>query len=389
MNLDHKLRRWREAGLIDDATSARIAAFEHAERRPLGMYALIGLGASTVGLGLVSLVAANWEVIPAALKLTVDLVLGVGLALLIQLAFSRQWRLAREALITIFYGYTLASLALVGQIYQLNSPPYQALLTWSLATLPLCLLAESLFLSMLYTAGVVTAHVFALAELVEVLEVARNDGFARNLMASVVFVSPLVYVLLSFVPWLVARRPQYVFSLRLFGASGVLFGGFALAFFWYESLDADETLTWALGVTLLIALGFSWALSRLMAAEPGRMGIGLASVVPAAWLLLAAGTGVPHGSADYLGGLSQVAWLGLCALVSYRALWLRLFHALTAALALRILVIYFEVFGSLLDTGVGLLTGGILTLLIAWFWQKKIRQLGQHVRAEEGGPHAA
>jgi hypothetical protein len=47
------------------------------------------------------------------------------------------------------------------------------------------------------------------------------------------------------------------------------------------------------------------------------------------------------------------------------------------------------VFGSLLDTGVGLLTGGVLTLLIAWFWQKKMRQLGRSVRAEEGGPHAA
>jgi hypothetical protein len=52
-------------------------------------------------------------------------------------------------------------------------------------------------------------------------------------------------------------------------------------------------------------------------------------------------------------------------------------------------VIYFEVFGSLLDTGVGLVTGGILTLLIAWFWQKKMRQLGQKVRAEPGGPDAA
>jgi uncharacterized membrane protein len=388
MNLDHKLRRWREAGLIDEATSARIAAFEHAERRPLGMYTLIGLGASTVGLGLVSLVAANWEVIPAALKLTVDLLLGVGLAFLIQLASSRQWRLAREAMITVFYGYTLASLALVGQIYQLHSPPYQALLTWSLATLPLCLLGESLFLSMLYTAGVVTTHVFALAELVEVLEVGRNDQFARNVISSAVFVSPLLYVLLSFLPWLVARRPHYVYSLRLFGGSGVFLGGFALAFFWYESLDRDDTLTWAVGLTLLIAIGFSWYLSRLLHAESARVRFALASLVPAAWLLLAAASGIPHGSADYLGGLSQVAWLGLCAVVSYRVLWLRLFHALTAALALRILVIYFEVFGSLLDTGVGLVTGGILTLLIAWFWQKKMRQLGQSVRARAGGPHA-
>jgi uncharacterized membrane protein len=66
-----------------------------------------------------------------------------------------------------------------------------------------------------------------------------------------------------------------------------------------------------------------------------------------------------------------------------------LFHALTALLALRILVVYFEVFGSLLDTGVGLVTGGLLTLLIAWFWQKKVRKLGQRAAVQTGGSHAA
>lgn len=389
MNLNQKLRRWREAGLIDEATSARIASFEHAQRRPLGMYTLIGLGASTVGLGLVSLVAANWEVIPAALKLSVDLSLGVALALFASLAISRQWRLAREAVITIFYGYTLASLALVGQVYQLNAPTYQALLTWSLATLPLCLLAESLFVSLLCTAGLATTHAVALAELFEVLDVSHSDALARNVITSAIFVSPLVYVVLSFVPWLSARRPHYVYSLRLCGGSGVVLGGFALAFLWYDSLAAGERLTWALGVTFVIAIGFSAFLMRFLQDEPARTRVALASVVPAAWVLLTAAGGIAHGSADYLGGLSQVAWLGLCALVSYRVLWLRLFHALSALLALRILVIYFEVFGSLLDTGVGLVSGGVLTLLIAWFWQKKMRQLGHQARTDAGGTHAA
>ena len=33
-----------------------------------------------------------------------------------------------EVLITVFYGFTLASIALVGQVYQLTAPAYQALL---------------------------------------------------------------------------------------------------------------------------------------------------------------------------------------------------------------------------------------------------------------------
>jgi len=386
MNLDQKLRRWREAGLIDEVASVRIAEFEHAQRRPIGMYTLVGLGASTIGLGLVSLVAANWEVIPAALKLAVDLVLGVGLALLIELAVSRGWRLAREALIVVFYGYTLASLALVGQIYQLDSPTYQALTLWSFATLPLCLLGESLFLSVLYTAGLVTTHAFALSALFDALEASANDALGRNVAACAVFASPLVYVLLSFVPWLRAHRRHYVSTLRATGVLGIVLGGFALAFFWYDGLSSGETLTWSLAVTLLLAIGFSVYLWRLMRAEPERTRVAVACVVPAAWLMLAFSTGWRHGAADYMGGLLQIVWLSLCAFVSYRALWLRLFNALTSLLALRILFVYFEVFGSLLDTGVGLVTGGVVTLLIGWGWQQKMRQLTERARAQTGAP---
>jgi hypothetical protein len=55
-------------------------------------------------------------------------------------------------------------------------------------------------------------------------------------------------------------------------------------------------------------------------------------------------------------------------------------------LALRILFVYFEVFGSLLDTGVGLVTGGVVTLLIGWGWQLKMRQLTERARAQTGAP---
>ena len=86
-----------------------------------------------------------------------------------------------------------------------------------------------------------------------------------------------------------------------------------------------------------------------------------------------------------MGALLQVAWLGLCAFVSYRARWLRLFNALTRLTGLRILIVYFEVFGSLLDTGVGLVIAGLLTLLSAWWWQRKLRVLVARASGQGGG----
>ena len=390
MNVERKLRRWREAGLIDDTTSARIAVFEREQQQPLAMYALIGLGAATVGLGLISLVAANWERIPALLKLLLDFGLGVLLAVLIEQTVRRRASLAREALVTIYYGFSLASLALVGQIYQLDAPTYQPLLTWSIATLPLVLLGESRFLGALYTAGLITTHGFAFEALIEFLGEATSQALTINLGACLLFISPLVYLALGYLPWLRRMRPQLAWCLRAAGGSGVVLGGCAIPLLWYSALRTGETLDWALPVTLLIALGFGALVPRWLRAEPElqqqqRL---LQLLLPAAWLLLALSSALPRESTELVGALLQIGWLGLCAFVSYRVRHVRLFNTFTRLLALRILIVYFEVFGSLLDTGVGLVVGGLLTLLSAWWWQRKMRQLAARASGQTGAARA-
>ena len=53
-----------------------------------------------------------------------------------------------------------------------------------------------------------------------------------------------------------------------------------------------------------------------------------------------------------------------------------------AVIGLRILAIYFEVFGTLLDTGLGLIIGGLVTLALVWLWTRKRQQFAR----ELGGP---
>src|SRR5262249_4465408 len=143
MNLGRRLARWEEAGLIDGATRARIRAFEQSQRAPVALYALGVLGAGTLALGVLSVIAANWDGIPGTGKLGGDLLIGVALAVATYVAVRRGLGWPAEVLITLFYGFTLASIALVGQVYQLTAPMYQALLAWSAATLPLVLLGRS------------------------------------------------------------------------------------------------------------------------------------------------------------------------------------------------------------------------------------------------------
>jgi hypothetical protein len=48
---------------------------------------------------------------------------------------------------------------------------------------------------------------------------------------------------------------------------------------------------------------------------------------------------------------------------------------------------YFEVFGSMMNTGLGLLTGGILTVLLAWFWKHNAPSFA--ARLGGGSSHAS
>ena len=72
MIAEHYARRWQRAGLIDGAIAERIRAWEAAHRRPVMLWATAGTGALAICLGIMAIVSANWEEIPAWLKLAVN-----------------------------------------------------------------------------------------------------------------------------------------------------------------------------------------------------------------------------------------------------------------------------------------------------------------------------
>ncbi|HKA30010.1 MAG TPA: DUF2157 domain-containing protein [Candidatus Binatia bacterium] len=388
MSLNRKLARWEAAGLIDGPTGARIRAFEKSSRAPIALYALGVLGAGTVALGIISLIAANWDAIPATMKLAGDLLIGLVLAMATYVAVRRGGGWPGEVLIMLLYGFTLASIALVGQVYQLTNPTYQALLVWSAATLPLVLLGRSYALAALAAAGIALTHTVTIWPLIDVLE----PGLAgnRDRSAAILFASPLLYVVLARVPWLVRNRPELSRTVTALAWVAVLVGGVALQLVWYAKIDRDHTLGWSLAVTAAIAAAVAVALPRLhpdMDARPRRT---LAAILAFAWLTLALGTAIPRANIAAVGAILQVVWLGLFAWASIQLGLVRAFNALTTLIAVRVLVIYFEVFGSLLSTGVGLITGGVLTLLVGWLWHRKTTALAARLRsAGESGAHVA
>lgn len=387
MNISRKVRQWQAVGLIDEATAARIEAFERSDERPMVLYTVGGLGALTIGIGIISVVAANWEGIGSSVKLAVDLVLAVVLAAATFHMVQRERRWLTEVLVVVYYLFSLASLALVGQIYQSDRPIHEALLVWSAATLPLMLLGRSHFLGLVWCVGVAISEGAAVVAWLDYLGdvIGVDKSILVNLTASIAFVSPLAFVVAGHLPALRVQRAQVGAAFRGLGWSVLLTGGLAVPFAWYLRLDAsDERLSWAVAICALSAFAFVAALRWLYPHIRTLVWRALSVFFTLLVGTLAAATTLERAPWPWVGALTQTLMLAVLAFVTIQNGRVYAFNALTALVALRILLMYFEVFGSMLSTGLGMMTGGTLTLLLAWGWWRQSPTLARRIARVEG-----
>lgn len=134
--LAKRLQAWSQAGLIDPSQSDPILAFESAQRRrALDPALLTGLfAAACVILGAILILSHNWDRIPDALK-------QAGYLGLTALLLRQRGRLAdgpaAQAMDFGLVAWPLAGIGLWAQIYQLSGDPSRPLLTAGALALPL------------------------------------------------------------------------------------------------------------------------------------------------------------------------------------------------------------------------------------------------------------
>jgi uncharacterized membrane protein len=374
MKLERKLAEWREAGLVDAEAVARIEAHERERSSPVVLYAVGGVGAVAIVLGLIAIIASNWAAIPADMKLLVDVLVALGLAVAIVRA-SPGWM--RETLIIVNYGFVLASMSLIGQIYHLDSGTWRALLAWSLATGPLMLLAEGRFAATVWFVGLSTTHGFLVVEWFKWLD--AGTGMAEHDLLNVAIVTtgigPLLYLCVARMPWLRDNRPDTAATARAVGWLMVAAMAFVSSLVFYDDVGEHHNALLGLGILFLAYGAFASLLPRFEAplSAPALLGMRVLLVGgPLLGLLAVVGE---RGSWPVLAAVFQVLWLGWMAWTALHAGYEGLFRLGVACVCLRLLGIYIEVFGSMLQTGLGLILGGVLTVVLTWFWLRKSRGL--------------
>ena len=97
-----------------------------------------------IGLGIIALVAANWEQIPNNVKLGGAIVLMVVNAAAVILAMKFKKNILTQVLCGVFAALIMAVIGLIGQIFQLRSDVNGACLLWALCAWPLFLITPRL-----------------------------------------------------------------------------------------------------------------------------------------------------------------------------------------------------------------------------------------------------
>jgi uncharacterized membrane protein len=346
--IERKLATWLGAGLIDAETAARLRAYEAEHTRPLALWAVIGIGTLAIALGLVSVVAANWDTVPPELRL------GLHFAL-ITLALAALWRWPRqgweqEALLFICGALGLTFFGHLGQAYQTSSPLWHPLAAWLGLFGPLFLLRGQSWLAAL----AVTAAL-----------VAAGWGFAadHDYRDAVLAVELPTALPLALVPLGAMARPgaRGGFWRRLEQLGfGYALGGASVAIV-ITNIDRQTVRGEHGAIWLLTALA---AAAALLLARRDRSGQAAAGVMAAAGILTWLALQLGEGRVGF-----AVLFMLLWAAVAVGALhgaWRATFQLAVAMLALRLIVLSFQFDDNLLTSGFGLIGAGVMILAIAY-----------------------
>ncbi|MEO0588938.1 MAG: DUF2157 domain-containing protein [Pseudomonadota bacterium] len=363
-----KIETWHDAGLIDAQTRAALLAYEAEHARPLALWAVFGIGALAIGLGLVSVVAANWEDVPGQVRLAIHLaLLGGALGAVFfkekQLVSASPWALEALTAITAVLGLTF--FGHLGQVYQTSSPLWVPLAMWLALFGPMLLLTGRSWLSANLVFGGAIYAVWEYAFASEALVFSADDPTRPSVWVAAVMALPALFAPLG--GFLRARSTRADFWRRLEQLALIYALGGASIATALASLDAfGGEETGVLGPAALATFAGVGILTGALVAlvrptHSGRLSGAILAGSGVTMLLARSVSGVDLAAAL----LFMALWFGVAA-AALKAGWRGVFQLAVAAIALRLIILSFELASDLLLSGFGLILSGLLILGIAW-----------------------
>lgn len=361
-------QRWVKANLI---TPEQAAALVEYEKGRFSLFSITNvflfLGVFALGCGICALVAANWQDIPDAFKLIVMYLLTAGTAVAAERKKNTN-PAAFEALLFFFMLLLFTTIGLNGQVFHLASDSWKAFMFWSfLAFFPL-FLSQKVWFGYLWWI-IFLGSFFVSPYMRDVAEALEPFGASALLFVS--FLSYAVFLLL----WPVReKKPVFLVPLCTITLIGTL-PALVLPYFDYKTPE-----TWTLIFVSVYGAAFAFGVRKMMPFERITKSILTASIGLYILMIL-----LFSQKALYCGFLVfvlQFIQILLIAGFAYSVKERKMFNVLSAVAALTIFFRFLDLFGTLMQTGFGLILTGIVLIAATKGWIAFMKKIS--VRFEGG-----
>lgn len=241
--LRKEIVQWQAEGIVDEGTTSRLLERypQEGSRRSWGMILLAAFGALLVGLGVISVLAANWDCLGRGWRAVIAMTPVVGCGVAAVVASQKGWRqrLFWEPMGILWCLAVGVAACLVAQTYQLGGAVPDLILFVSLLTLPVIWM----------TGAVVPMALWAISPVVW-----ANMGEAEEIGTGLWAMALMCLSLPAYIAFLRHRPPRPAF-LTAQAVVGIIYGlGVFLIFVQKVDLDEYNAVWLAWGCAALLGI---------------------------------------------------------------------------------------------------------------------------------------
>lgn len=354
VKISNHLEKWVNAGLISSDQQAKILDYENQNQSRYAYYGFLGLGAIAIAIGIISVIAFNWNHISDGVKLGADFVLLCLLGGGIFVSFRAQKLAITQILNVVFFGFILGSIGLISQIFHTGGELYQALTLFLILTLPL----------MLILGKRLAVHLWYLIAVVAVID------YWSSFLSTVFILVPAIFATISLGFGLIKRfevhsKAAMPWAVVFYAIGTIVASGSILS-------EGDEAQLQTQLIALFsfvvpVALSFLYFRSQQRPIFKSIIFLVLALLFYTVFLWPQFAKVV---ASDFILALMFIIIWICFAFFALTIEQRRLFELCLIGVGIRFLVVYFQILGDLAITGFGLILSGLIILGCVWVYAK-------------------
>lgn len=376
LNIKNSTAEWQQQQLISAEQAAAILRYEEAKpKKNWIMISVMFLGTFVLAVGIVSLIAANWDFFGGQVKLTVDGILLICLAAVLVSLQANEKPILYEAVLSFFILLVLASIGLVSQVYHRNGELYQALSLWLVLIAPLIFLSRTSFVPHLFCVAFIVTG-FCLTKYFDrhAFSIFNNSHVGEAYIAALAMLLPLFFSTLAQLTGFCNSLQKHsrvfrqwsilLFVLTIPVADAIVGDGSYYDTFVFPNTNVQNALLLGGLIFLALSLPYSWPWRQ-------RLVFGAIAVLH----LTAHQLPRTDLKSEIVGAIFTLLSWSMVALLCVMRTHKRLFNGMLILIGIRFLIVYFQVIGSLAMTGVGLIVSGLLIIGVSFIGIKYQKQL--------------